>query len=167
MKNLILIGMPGAGKSTLGVLLAKTLTMDFVDTDLLIQHRCGTSLSDYIAENGTEKFLLLESEVLRSLDCRATVIATGGSAVYSDEAMRSLSSGGLTVYLRLPEEEIERRISDIRARGVVLRDGATLSDIFRERAGLYEKYADITVDCSELSAERCVEKITEEVNGRL
>ena len=161
MKNIVLIGMPGAGKSTIGVLLAKTLLFDFVDTDIVIQNEYGKSLCDIISQKGTDAFLQIECNSICSLECKKCVIATGGSAVYGEKAMNKLKENSIIVYLKLPECEIERRLSDIKARGVVFRQGETIKDIFTQRRALYEKYADVTVDCSNLTPERCVEKIIE------
>lgn len=163
MQNIILIGMPGSGKSTVGVLLAKALLMDFIDTDLLIQKRCGAALCDVIAADGVQSFKAVENEVLSGIDCRNTVIATGGSAVYGEGAMQHLKGGGVTVYLKLPVDEIKRRIDNISTRGIAMEQGATLDELYAERAALYERYADFTVDCSGLSAEGCVEAIINKV----
>lgn len=146
--NIILIGMPGAGKSTIGVLLAKALGMDFVDTDIIIQHHTGRLLQDIIDNDGIEAFLQVEEDVLSSLELKNSIIATGGSAVYSEKAMTALKATGRAVYIALPYEEVERRITNITTRGIVLRSGNTLQDAYNERVPLYEKYADITVDCS-------------------
>ena len=149
MENIVLIGMPAAGKSTIGVLLAKTLLLSFTDTDLLIQEKYKKSLCDIIKENGTKAFLEIEE----------SVIATGGSAVYGNAAMEKLKKNGKTVYLYLSVEEIKKRIGDIKSRGVVLTNGTTVEDIFRDREPLYEKYADLKIDCTGLSVEECVERI--------
>ncbi|MDD6188332.1 MAG: shikimate kinase [Clostridiales bacterium] len=147
-RNIILIGMPGAGKSTIGVLLAKALGMDFIDTDIIIQQRTGRLLQDIIDNDGIDAFLAVEETVLCSLELTNSVIATGGSAVYSDKAMTALKRGGKAVYISLPYEEVEKRITNITTRGIVLRSGNTLRDAYNERVPLYEKYSDITIDCS-------------------
>ena len=159
MENIILIGMPAVGKSTIGVLLAKTLILSFTDTDLLIQEKYKKSLCDIIIDNGTKAFLNIEEDVILNSDFHNSVIATGGSAVYGENAMKKLKASGKVIYLDLSLEEIRKRIGDIKSRGVVLTKGTTLEDIFNDRKALYEKYADIKIDCNNLTAEECVEKI--------
>lgn len=159
MGNIILIGMPAVGKSTIGVLLAKTLILSFTDTDLLIQEKYKKSLCDIINDNGTKAFLNIEEDVILNSDFHNSVIATGGSAVYGENAMKKLKASGKVIYLDLSLEEIRKRIGDIKSRGVVLTKGTTLEDIFNDRKALYEKYADIKIDCNNLTAEECVEKI--------
>ena len=159
MENIILIGMPAVGKSTIGVLLAKTLILSFTDTDLLIQEKYKKSLCDIINDNGTKAFLNIEEDVILNSDFHNSVIATGGSAVYGENAMKKLKQSGKVIYLDLSLEEIRKRIGDIKSRGVVLTKGTTLEDIFNDRKALYEKYADIKIDCENLTAEECVEKI--------
>lgn len=159
MENIILIGMPAVGKSTIGVLLAKTLVLSFTDTDLLIQEKYKKSLCDIINDNGTKAFLNIEEDVILENDFKDSVIATGGSAVYSEKAMKKLKENGKVIYLDLSLDEIKKRIGDIKSRGVVLTNGTTLEDIFNDRKALYEKYADIKIDCNNLTAEECVGKI--------
>lgn len=159
MKNVVLIGMPAVGKSTIGVLLAKSLLLSFTDTDLLIQEKYKKSLCDIIKDNGTKAFLNIEEDIILNADLKNSVIATGGSAVFGERAMNQLKENGVIVYLSLPIDEIKRRIGDIKSRGVVLTNGNTVDDIFKERKPLYEKYADIRFDCDNLTAEECVEKI--------
>lgn len=159
MKNIILIGMPGAGKSTVGVLLAKSTLRAFVDTDLLIQQKYGKSLCEIIETEGIDRFLDIENRVISSYHYDCCVVATGGSAVYGKEAMEKLRQDGTVVYLKLPVCEIRKRISDIHSRGVAVRSGVTLDALYEERRPLYEKYADVTVDCNGISAEQCVERI--------
>ncbi len=161
--NIILIGMPGCGKSTLGVLLAKTLLKSFVDTDLLIQEREGKELYKIIAEKGSDAFAAIENEVVSGVKVRNSVIATGGSVVFGKEAMKNLKSLGTVVYIRLPLHEIERRVNNIKTRGIVMAPGQTLASIYAQRAPLYEKYADITVRCSRAPLEKTVEKIVRAV----
>ena len=159
MKNIVLIGMPGAGKSTIGVILAKALLFAFTDTDLIIQSRYGMSLSAIIEKRGTEAFLKIENDVIAGCEFSNCVIATGGSAVYGKEAMEKLKASGTVVYLKLPVSELEKRLSNIHTRGVAMKKGETITDLYEKRRPLYEKYADITVDCYGLTAEECVEKI--------
>lgn len=159
--NIILIGMPGAGKSTLGVLLAKSLGMDFVDSDIIIQQREKRLLQDIINTDGIEKFMQIEEDVLSSLDFSNTIIATGGSAVYSEKAMKHLKENGTVVYLHVDCSEIEKRVTNITTRGIVLKNGRTLADAYEERKPLYDKFADITVDCTCDSIEMSIRKITE------
>lgn len=145
MRNIVLIGMPGAGKSTVGVLLAKVLGYDFVDTDLLIQLREGCRLEDILRQEGIDGFLDIEGEVCASLAAEKTVIATGGSVIYREEAMRRLSEKGLVVYLQVDLDVLTARLSDLRERGVALREGQTLADLYAERIVLYERWAEVTV----------------------
>lgn len=145
--NVVLIGMPGAGKSTVGVVLAKRLGYGFVDSDLVIQDKYGKLLHDLIEENGVEGFWKIENDVNAGLILHKSVIATGGSAVYGTEAMKHLREIGTVVYLKLPYEEIAERLGDLNARGVTLMPGQTLEDLYAERIPLYEKYAHVTVDC--------------------
>lgn len=160
MKNIVLIGMPGAGKSTIGVLLAKSALMDFVDTDLLIQKKHKSSLCDIIKNKGIDEFLNIENSVISSYEFYNCVVATGGSAVYGEEAMNKLKSGAVTVYLKVNPDELEKRIRNIHTRGIAMKQGTSIGDLYSERAELYEKYADITVDCSNLTPEQCVDIIT-------
>ena len=148
MKNVILIGMPGAGKSTVGVVLAKRLGYTFLDSDLVIQQKYGKLLHELIREHGVEGFWKIENDVNAGLTCDKTVIATGGSAIYGAEAMEHLRSIGTVVYLRLTLSQIEERLGDLTERGVTLREGQDLKALYEERTPLYEKYADIIVDCS-------------------
>ncbi len=145
--NLILIGMPGAGKSTVGVVLAKRLGYGFVDSDLVIQERCGKLLHELIEEHGIEGFWQIENRVNASLALHRSVIATGGSAVYGAEAMEHLRRMGTIVYLALSCEAVEERLGDLNARGVTLRPGQTLRELYEERVPLYEKYAEMTIQC--------------------
>lgn len=147
MRNIILIGMPGAGKSTVGVVLAKRLGYAFVDSDLVIQEKYGKLLQDLIEEYGTEGFRELENKVNAGIDVQKSVIATGGSAVYGREAMEHFRKIGTVVYLKLPYAEIAERVGDLNARGVSMVPGQTLEDLYKERTPLYEKYAHITINC--------------------
>lgn len=159
MQNVILIGMPGAGKSTVGVVLAKKLGYAFMDADLVIQGRKGKLLHEIIAEQGVEGFWRVEEEVNESIRTDRTIIATGGSAVYGDRAMAHYRQMGTIVYLSLPLADIRERLGDLDERGVTLREGQDLAALYEERIPLYEKYADITVDCRNLSIREIVEKI--------
>ncbi len=157
--NIVLIGMPGAGKSTVGVVLAKKLGYAFVDADLVIQSRAGKLLHEIISERGVEGFWKVEESVGESLEVERTVIATGGSAVYGERAMRHYKQIGTVVYLALPLENIRDRLGDLAERGVTLKDGQDLRDLYAERQPLYERYADIKVECKELSIREIVGKI--------
>lgn len=139
--------MPGAGKSTIGVALAKNLGIAFIDSDLLIQEQEGKKLHELIQEYGFDGFLEIEGRVNASLNPKAAVVATGGSVVYSEEAMQHLKSIAIVCYLSLSYESVEERIGDLTKRGVALHEGQTLMDLYHERAPLYEKYANITIDC--------------------
>ncbi len=146
-KSIVLIGMPGVGKSTIGVVLAKNLGISFIDSDLAIQEREEKKLHDIIAERGLDGFLDIEEDVNISLSPKAAVIATGGSAVYREQAMRHFSDIALIVYLRLSYESISERLGDLEERGVVLKENQSLRQLYDERVPLYEKYANMTVDC--------------------
>ena len=158
--NIILIGMPSSGKSTAGVLLAKTLGYGFIDTDLLIQNDQKALLCDIIARKGAEEFLRIEERGNASLWAERCVVATGGSAVYGEKAMRHFREMGTVVYLRLGLAEIERRLHNIVLRGVVMRTpGESVAELYAERVPLYEKYAHVTVDCAGLTLEETVAAI--------
>ncbi|MBQ2974662.1 MAG: shikimate kinase [Clostridia bacterium] len=163
MRNIILIGMPGAGKSTIGVLLAKSMLMDFADTDLSIQKKYSVALCEIIREYGINEFLKIENDVIRKCEFHNCVIATGGSAVYGEEAMESLKSSGTAVYLNVEPSELEKRINNIHTRGIAMKDGTTIAELYAERAPLYEKYADITVNCTNLTPEQCVDEIMKNI----
>ena len=143
--NIVLIGMPGSGKSTVGVLLAKVLGCDLVDTDLLIQLREGCTLEKIIRDRGIDGFLDIEGEVCAVLEAENAVVATGGSVIYRERAMEHLRSLGRLVYLHVGLDELTRRLSDLVGRGVALREGQTLADLYAERTVLYERWADATV----------------------
>lgn len=144
--NLILIGMPGVGKSTIGVILAKELGFQFLDSDLLIQQREKKLLKEIIAQKGTDGFIAVENTVNASIEAQRTVIATGGSVVYGREAMTHLKEIGKIVYLEISYAFLEKRLHNLRGRGVVQREGQTLRDIYEERTPLYEAYADFIVN---------------------
>ena len=159
MNNITLIGMPGAGKSTIGVILAKSLLCDFTDTDLIIQKKTGKSLCDIIDQRGTEGFLELENDIVCSQSFENAVIATGGSVVYGEEAMAKLKEISTVVFLDVSVSELEKRLSNIKTRGVAMKKGTTVKELYAERLPLYKKYADITLDCTGLTAEECVDWI--------
>ena len=160
--SIILIGMPSCGKSTLGVLLAKKLGMEFIDSDLLIQKKHQKLLHELIKEHGNDGFLEIESEVNCSITEQNAVIATGGSAVYSKRAMRHFATIGKIVYIHISYEEMEARLGDFAHRGVVMPEGYTLRDLYNERAALYEKYAHVTVS-GEGGMTRAIERISAEI----
>lgn len=167
MKNIVFIGMPGAGKSTIGVVLAKILGYEFIDSDLLIQKQEGKVLHELITLYGIDGFLAIENQVNRDIRVHNCVISTGGSVVYSDEAMQSLKKDGIIVYIQLSYPSLRERLGDLNKRGVVLKEGSTLLDLYNERCPLYEKYADLTVDVDGLSIEASIEKIRKAVCGAL
>lgn len=145
-RNIILIGMPGVGKSSAGVVLAKVMGYKFMDSDLVIQEKTGMLLKDIISEKGIEGFIKIENNVNKTLDYEKTVIATGGSVIYGEEAMEHLKEIGTIIYLKASYEEIKSRLGDLKGRGVVLKEGQTLKDLYDERDPLYSKYADIIVE---------------------
>ena len=158
MKNLILIGMPGCGKSTVGVILAKTLGMGFVDTDLMIQQQNKSTLQRLIDTYGLDRFREFEEQALLNVREKSdTVIATGGSAVFCSEGMASLKENGICVYLQLPANELKHRLKNIKTRGIACRKGESLEEIFAEREPLYKKYAEVTIECSGFTTEQVVE----------
>lgn len=146
--NIVLIGMPACGKSTIGVQLAKWLSMGFIDTDLLVQARAGTDMQTFQDANGMDAYRKLECETVRSVECENCVIATGGSVVYYEDAMQHLQSIARIMFLDVPIEEIRQRIGDTSRRGVVIRPGMTLDQLYLERRPLYRQYAERTIDCS-------------------
>jgi shikimate kinase len=161
--NIVLIGMPGAGKSTVGVVLAKTLGKAFVDTDLLIQQAERRLLQQIIQTDGVAAFLAAEERVVLQMAVTNAVIATGGSVVYSRAIMAYLKQIGMVIYLQLPFTEIERRITNMTSRGIAIGAGQQLSDLYRERTPLYERYADLTVDCSGLPLEAVITAIVTKI----
>ena len=164
MNNLILIGMPSAGKSTIGVLLAKKMGYDFIDTDLLIQKQERKLLRELIGEHGSEGFLEIENQVNRDLEAEKAVIAPGGSVVYCEEAMQHYKEIGTIVYLKVSYPDIKRRIGNPKRRGVVLAEGQTLLDLYNERSVLFEKYADIIIDEGSLSLEDTITKVLHDLS---
>ncbi len=159
-ENIVLIGMPGAGKSTVGVLLAKTLGMLFIDTDLLIQEE-GRLLQEIIDGDGIKKFLKIEENVVLQVDAKNSVIATGGSVIYSKNVINHLKERGKLIYLKLGYDEIERRINNMSSRGIAIGKDQKLIDLYNERIVWYEKYADIIIDCSDATIEDVVQKIVD------
>lgn len=164
MNNIILIGMPGAGKSTVGVVLAKKMGYCFVDSDLVIQEKTKKLLHEIIREEGLQGFLEVENQINASLEVDNAVVATGGSVIYGSEAMEHLNEIGTVVYLRLSCRTIARRLGDLHERGVALKKGQTLESLYQERIPYYEKYADITINCERKSIRRIVEEIAERMN---
>ena len=145
-RNIILIGMPAVGKTTIGRRIAAAADLTFLDTDRVIEAETGKKLPDLLRENGTEGFLAIENRVCAAIDVHDSIIATGGSVVYGEDAMQKLSSIGTVVYLKLAYPLLQKRLRTPRERGVVLRRGQSLYDLYRERVPLYEKYADIVID---------------------
>ena len=167
MKNIILIGMPGCGKSTVGVVLAKTMGYRFIDSDLVIQEKEDRLLSEIIESEGLEGFLSVENRINASLDVKRTVVATGGSVIYGKDAMAHLREIGIVVYIRLPYEEIKHRLGDLAKRGVAIKDGQTLKSLYDERCPLYEQYADIIVDVNGRNISETALYIKEQAQKRL
>ncbi len=162
--NIVLIGMPGAGKSTLGVILAKALAYRFIDTDLLIQEKSGCRLQEIIEKQGNDCFLKLENKTVSEISTGRTVIATGGSVVYGIDAMKHLHDIGTVIYLKVSYEEIARRIADFRARGIAMGKHHSLRELYDERIPLYEENADLTVCAENAGAEENVMKIITALN---
>lgn len=161
--NLILIGMPGCGKSTLGVVLAKALGMEFLDSDIEIQRQRNQKLSEILEEIGDDGFREVENRVNAGLNVQHTVVATGGSVIYGREAMEHLKALGTVIYLRLSYPAIEERLGDLHARGVTFRPGQTLHDLYNERCPLYEAWADVVMDCGGLRLREMVAQLREEL----
>lgn len=159
MNNIILIGMPGAGKSTVGVILAKVMGYHFIDSDLLIQEQEQCLLKDIIARDGLEGLITIEEQVNKSIQTEQSVIATGGSVIYGAEAMEHLRSIGKVIYIRLSYETINKRLGNIKQRGVVFREGQTLKSLYEERCPYYEKYAHIIIDAEGMDTEEVMEAI--------
>jgi len=157
--NIVLLGMPGSGKSTVGVLLAKSLRKKFVDTDLLIQEQEERLLREIIAQEGLDRFIEIENEVNATVLTENSVIAPGGSVIYGEAAMNHLRDIALTVYLKLSYESVEKRLGDLTKRGVVFRPGQTLKMLYEERCPLYEKYADYVIECDGQEIGETLEKI--------
>lgn len=158
-RNIVLIGMAGVGKSTIGVLLAKALSRHFIDTDLVIQAVEGRRLQDILNADGLDAFRKVEERHVLEIDARGAVIATGGSVVYSERAMAHLKRHGIVVYLSLPEDALEARVTNFDSRGLAIAPGQTFRELFAERRPLYERYADVTVDCAGLDHEAVVGRV--------
>ena len=164
-RNVILIGMPGAGKSTVGVLLARRLGLDFTDTDLLIQRHAGRTLQAIVDSDGHQALRRIEAEVLTGLRRHGHVIATGGSAVYSEAAMQNLRRDGVIVHLHVALPVIRARVKDFATRGIARAAGQSLADLYREREALYRRHADISVDVSHASQEESVNAVLHALRG--
>jgi shikimate kinase len=162
--NLVLIGMPGAGKSTIGVVLAKQTARAFVDTDLLIQTAAGRSLQAIVDREGYLALRKLEEQVLLGLSVNKHVIATGGSAVYSEQAMAHLKANGLVIHLDVDLDTLAARIDNLGTRGLAKRPDQTLADLLHERSALYQRYADLTIPCTGLSHEQVCERIIAQIS---
>lgn len=167
VNNIVLIGMPGVGKSTIGVILAKVLSRDFLDTDVYIQAEEGRTLQEIIDREGLERFCEIEERyVISSVAKKGSVIATGGSVVYSNLAMMHLKSQGIVLHLSLPVHLLEKRLTDFTTRGVVKKSVQTFIELYNERMPLYEQYADSTIDCTGLGHEDVVRVILSRLKGR-
>ena len=162
-QNLVLIGMCGSGKSTVGILLAKALGRNFVDTDIYIQALENRSLQQLIDDKGLAEFCKLEESHVLCIDIQNAVIATGGSVVYSDAAMKQLSDNGTIIHLDLPLAHIEQRVTNLYTRGVVMEKTQTLAYLYKNRQPLYEKYAELTIDCTDKTQEQIVEQIVSKI----
>ena len=167
-RNVVLIGMPGAGKSTLGVVLAKIIGYDFIDADLVIQNQCDKTLQMIIDACGPEGFIEVENNILSDIDADRSIISTGGSAVYSDAAMKHLTEIGTVVYLKISYSQLVHRLSDLRERGVVMKNGIGMSlrELFDERLPLYERYAGITVDVDDLTITAAARKVADALKAQ-
>jgi len=165
LNNIILIGMPGVGKSTIGVILAKVLSRDFLDTDVYIQAEEGRTLQEIIDREGLERFCEIEERYVISVAKKGSVIATGGSVVYSDLAMMHLKSQAIILHLSLPVHLLEKRLTDFTTRGVVKKSAQTFIELYNERMPLYEQYADGTIDCTGLGHEDVIRVILSRLKG--
>jgi shikimate kinase len=157
MKNVIIIGMPAVGKSTIGSAIARRMGMKFIDTDEVIRSSCMSTLPDLIEKHGRDKFLLIEDRILSQIEAKKAVISTGGSAVYGENAMNHFKEIGTVLYIKISFEDIQKRLGRMKSRGVVIREGQTLKDLYDERCALYEKYADVTVEEGNNSTSATVE----------
>lgn len=165
--NIVLLGMPGAGKSTIGVLLAKSLGKKFLDTDLLIQEKEGRLLREIIKKDGLEGFLSIENRINAAVEASDTVIAPGGSVIYGKEAMEHLAQTAVVVYLKLSYETVRARLGDLTKRGVARRPGQTLYDLYEERCPLYERYADLVVECDGQELGETLQSVMENLKNAL
>ena len=165
--NIILVGMPSCGKSTIGVVLAKTVNKNFLDTDILIQSTEEMTLQEIINNKGNEYFHCVEEEVLFSLKEKNLVIATGGGAVYFKEAIENLKNDGIVVYLRVNFETVLARLNNIKTRGVTLEEGQTLEDLYNYRIPMYDEIADITIDCDSLTVEEAIGEIINKISEKI
>lgn len=163
MSNIVLIGMPGCGKSTIGVILAKTIGVGFIDTDLIIQQKENRLLQEIIDSDGIDEFLNCEEKAVKTVSCDNTVIATGGSVVYREEAINHLKNNGKIFYLNVPLDEIKKRLNNINTRGIAANKNDSIDKIFEEREALYKKYADETIDLINCTVEQAVEKICKKI----
>ncbi len=164
-RNIILIGMPASGKSSAGILLAKAMGLNFLDTDVVIQAQQGRLLQDLLDTDGMAAFLAIEKTTLLGLSPIATVIATGGSVVYSAEAMAHLAASGVVVYLETALDELQRRLGNMAERGVAIQPGMTIDELYAQRIPLYEQYADAVVNTAGLSVEETVAQIVAAVEA--
>ena len=161
--NIVLIGMPAVGKSTVGVLLAKRVGKAFLDTDIYIQMQDGRRLQDILDHEGIPGFCALEERCVLAIACEAHVIATGGSVVYSEPAMAHLQADGIVVFMDLGAEELEQRLADIDARGVIRMPDQSIAALYRERHPLYTQYSDIIIDCEGLTPDQTVNTIIQQL----
>lgn len=166
MKNIVLIGMPGVGKSTIGNLLSQQLDMSFIDTDMMIRQKSGKSPQQIIDEHGSDKFHNVEEDVVLGLNLKNFVVSTGGSVVYSHKALNHLKNNGVVVYLKSDYKDIEKRIRNIKTRGIAFKEGQDLTDLYKERVPLYEKYADITIDCTDKNIKEVLEMVVDHTNEK-
>ncbi|THB71271.1 MAG: shikimate kinase [Desulfobulbaceae bacterium] len=163
-RNIILIGMPGAGKSTVGVILAKSLTRPYLDSDILIQLVEKRSLQDIIDSQGHMQLRQIEERVLLDISCDNHIIATGGSAAYSDKAMKHLQENGIIVFLDATLDTLKKRINNYETRGLAKRPEQSFTELFEERSALYHKYADIIVRCDQISQDEVVELVSDQIH---
>ncbi|MDA3903761.1 MAG: shikimate kinase [Desulfuromusa sp.] len=157
--NIILIGMPGAGKSTVGVILAKRIGFHFIDTDLIIQAQEKCRLQQIIDTQGLNNFRKIEEQMLLNLHAHQSVVATGGSVIYSEQGLKALGKSGYLIYLQIALPDLQQRIIDMGQRGLVMAKGQTFEQLYLERTPLYEKFSDLTISCAEINAERVAAKI--------